>query len=185
MFVQVCPRSSFAAALSPSPLSFPCFPPPLPPPQITFDVEDGQLQGFVDVNGIVLRRDVSDLIKLLECVLIAAVYCEEKSAYVEAIMGTGAATQTAIMMSIHRMTAWLEGGGAASPSPGSPQGVLTPSDTPTEELHTLRRVRASPCVCVGSERERECICVCVRARACLAPAFCPSFMSVFGRGACV
>ena len=118
--------------------------------QANFDTEDPFASHAVDVDAIALRHDPVELIKLLEYVLVAAVHCEDKMTYLQAIMDMGADHQAAMMYVINRMTSLLEGGGA-----GDELAPASPLSAPVHSPHTGSADPDSRLRHVGAPRRRD------------------------------
>jgi hypothetical protein len=81
-------------------------------PQATFDVSTETLQSCVDVEGAASGLP-SELQRLLELALLAAVHCDDRATHVANIMNLPTEHQGALMVIINRMTAVMDGNEAA------------------------------------------------------------------------
>ncbi len=85
----------------------------------------------IDAEAIVRRNDEAEVMKVMELVLASAVQCDDKTVYIEQIMGMGQEHQAELMVTIDSVMSRVSDsssqrrGSSVSPTPRIPDGEMT------------------------------------------------------------
>ncbi len=118
----------------------------------------------INVSKIVVQKQESEIVKVVELVLAAAVQCDDKSVYIDVIMGMDQEAQGELMITIDRLISRLNGTDAptAHARTSSAEGPLDSemSATLTRENQALKRVSELPLPCQQARQLRPWSCFC-------------------------